>query len=385
MTDLRVAIVAGEASGDVLGAGLMAAIKERRPDVQFEGIGGPQMLAQGLHSLFPADELAIMGLAEVLRHLPRILRIRSRLLKHFLAWKPQVFIGIDSPDFNLPLEGKLRRSEVPTVHYVSPSVWAWRRSRIHGIARSVDRMLVLFPFEEAFYREYGVPARFVGHPLAERIAPIDLHSGREAARVRLGLPQGKRIIAMLPGSRPNELHYLAAPFLQAAVWCCERRNDLHFVVPLLNDMTRSLFERARTQVGAQLPMTLVAGQSLEAMGAAEAVLLASGTATLEAMLVGRPMAVAYRMSAPTYWLAKRLVHVPHIALPNLLAGRALVPELIQHDASPENLGAALLRWLDEPERVEEVCRSFAEIGATLKHRADQRAAEAVLELLSDAR
>jgi len=384
MTDLRVAIVAGEASGDALGAGLMAAIKERRPDAEFEGIGGPQMLAQGLCSLFPAEDLAIMGLVEVLQYLPRILHIRSRLLRHFLASKPQVFIGIDSPDFNLPLEGKLRRGGVPTVHYVSPTVWAWRRSRIHGITRSVDHMLVLFPFEDAFYREYGISVRFVGHPLAERIAPVDLQSGREAARARLDLPQGKRIIAMLPGSRPNELHYLAAPFLRAAAWCCERRGDLHFVVPLLNDMIRSLFQQAHSQVGHHLPMTLVAGQSLDAMSAAEAVLLASGTATLEAMLVGRPMVVAYRMSAPTYWLAKRLVEVPYIALPNLLAGRALVPELIQHGASPENLGAELLRWLDEPERVEEVCLSFAEIGGTLKYRADQRAAEAVLELLGDA-
>jgi lipid-A-disaccharide synthase len=375
---MHVGVVAGEASGDLLGAGLIGAIKRRCPDAVFEGIAGPRMVAQGCKALLPAERLAVMGLVEVVRHLPELLRIRMHLLRHMLRQRPDVFVGIDSPDFNLPLERRLKASGLPIVHYVSPKVWAWRRSRARTIARSVDLLLTLFPFEASFYEQHQVRVRFVGHPLADHI-PLDVD--RQESRMRLGILQDKRVVALLPGSRTTEVRYLAAPFLQTARWCLERRPDLHFLVPLISPATRELFCQALNALGCELPVTVLQGESLTAMGAADVVLTASGTATFEAMLLKRPMVVAYRMSPLTYRLAKRLVQVPYIALPNLLAGGQLVPEFIQEAATPQALGSALLGWLDGAADTQAVMEAYAELHHALRRDADERAAEAVLEVI----
>jgi lipid-A-disaccharide synthase len=318
-----------------------------------------------------------MGLFEVVLHLPELLWIRGRLLRSFRSHPPDVFVGIDSPDFTLPIEHALKRRGVRTVHYVSPSVWAWRRGRVHKIRQAVDMMLTLLPFEADFYREHRVPVRFVGHPLADRISPV---TDSAASRAALGIPQGSTVVALLPGSRVNEVRYLAPPFLQTAAWLQRRRADLHFVVPLVSPPTVEAFEQVRRRLGSELPISVVRDASRQAMSAAEVVLTASGTATLEAMLLGRPTVVAYRMSPPTYLLAKRLVKVPHIALPNLLAGRRLVPELIQHAVTAEHLGAAVLHWLQAPEARRELAQAFSALRVHLQQGADRQAARAVLDV-----
>jgi lipid-A-disaccharide synthase len=375
---LRVGMVAGEASGDQLGAGLVRALRRRHPDAVFEGVGGPRMEACGFTSLWPIDPLAVMGLFEVVRHLPGLLELRRALRRHFTAVRPDVFIGIDAPDFNLPLERNLRRRGVKTAHFVSPSVWAWRRSRVRGIARSVDLMLTLFPFESDFYAGHDVPVRCVGHPLAD-VFPE--HPDREAARGRLGLSGRNGFVALLPGSRAAEVRSLAGPFIETAAWCLRRRPGLRFLVPLANRACAELFEAALARHGAGLPLVKLDGRSREAMEAADVVLTASGTATLEAMLMKRPMVVAYRLSAPTYHLARMMVKTPHFSLPNLLAGRALVPEFLQAEVTAARLGAALLYWLDHPAAARELCAEFSRIHADLRRNADRTAAEAVLELV----
>lgn len=383
---MRIGIVAGEASGDLLGAGLIRALRERYPDAVFEGIAGPRMIEQGCRALYPASRLAVMGITEVLGRLFELLRIRAHLLRHFTAHPPDVFIGIDAPDFNLALERGLKRADIPTVHYVSPSVWAWRRYRVRGIARSVDRMLTLFPFEAAFYAahtEHPVAARFVGHPLADAIAP----PGAEDAALRLrlrsefNLPAGAQVIALLPGSRETELHRLAAPFIQAAAWCAAQRPALRFIAPQASALTRKLFDQALEQYAPRLPVTLIDGRAQDALRVADAALIASGTATLEAMLLRRPMVVAYRMAPLTAWIARRMLKVPWFSLPNLLAGKALVPEFSQEQVTAENLGRALLNCLDDASRRAEINRAFDTIHHTLRRNADTAAAAAVLELL----
>lgn len=374
---LRIGIVAGEVSGDAIAAGLIAAIRERVPDAVFEGVAGPRMQAAGCVSLLPMERLSVMGLTEVLTHLPGLLAMRRTLRRHFLAQPPDLFVGVDAPDFNLGLERALKRAGIRTLHYVSPSVWAWRRYRVRKIAASVDCMLTLFPFEARFYHEQQVPARFVGHPLADLIADdID----RDAARERLGIVPAGPLVALLPGSRVSELRRLARPFLEAAAWCLERRADLEFVVPLASDSCRAVFEAALAECGATLPVTLLAGQGLEAMAAADAVVLASGTAALECMLLKRPMVVAYRLSALSYRLARLLVRTPFYSLPNLLAGRPLVTELIQHEASAENLGREVLELLGNPARVQQLTDAFAVLHAELRRDASHGAAQAVLQL-----
>jgi lipid-A-disaccharide synthase len=375
---MRIGIVAGEASGDLLAADLMQAIRARVPDVQFEGIAGPLMQSAGCQVLFPAEKLAVMGFVEVLAHLPELLRIRRTLRRHFLDHPPDLFIGVDAPDFNLALERRLKRAGIPTVHYVSPSVWAWRRKRLAGIAKSVDLMLTLFPFEADLYRDRQIPVHFVGHPLADRIPE---HCRRRAVRLALKLPERGRILALLPGSRRSEVSRLAEPFLGAALWLRNQLPDLQFIAPLATEATREQFEAVRRRVAPDLPVTILESQSREAMCAADAVLLASGTATLECLLLKRPMVVAYRLSPITYWLARRLLTVPYYSLPNNLAGRSLVPEITQQDVTPERLGEALLGYLRDPEASKELVEAFTGIHHQLRRDASRSAAHAVLELL----
>lgn len=373
---LRIGIVAGESSGDMLGAALMAAIKQRLPEAVFTGIAGPRMIEQGCRALFPAEKLAVMGLVEVLGHYRELSRIRKQLIRDFLADPPDVFIGIDAPDFNLGLEGALRRGAIPTVHYVSPSVWAWRRYRLKKIARSTDLMLTLFPFEAAFYEEHHIPVRYVGHSLADA---IPLEADRAGARRQLGLPQQDEVVALLPGSRMTEVRMLGEVFIAAAKRLRERRPRLRFVAPLATAATRALFtEQLRDS---DLPITIVDGQSQQALAAADAAMVASGTATLEALLLKCPMVMAYRLKPLTYWLAKRLVKVPYFSLPNLLAQRALVPELIQEAATAERLAQAVETHLDDKPASARLIAEFRAIHLGLRRDAARQAAHAVLALL----
>jgi lipid-A-disaccharide synthase len=377
---MHVAIVAGELSGDLLGAGLMVALRARYPQLRFTGIGGPEMLAQGFETLAPMERLAVMGLVEVLRHLPGLLALRRRLCRQFITDPPLAFVGIDAPDFNLGLERRLRAAGIPTVHYVSPSVWAWRPGRVRKIARAVDLMLALFPFEAAFYQRHGVPVHAVGHPLADA---IPLRSDPAAARRALGLLEltGAPLVALLPGSRLGEISRLGRLLLDTAVWLHARRPELRFVLPAATPRLYEMLERLRADRAPGLPLALVQGQSRTVMAAAAVVLLASGTATLEAMLLKRPMVVAYRVAPATAWLARRLVTVSHFALPNLLAGRELVPEFIQEAATVENLGPAVLRWLDQPLARERLTAEFDALHRDLRRDASRQAADAIVELL----
>ncbi len=375
----RVGLIAGEASGDLLGAGLVREIRRRYPEALFEGVAGPSMLDEGVRGWLPMERLSVMGLAEVVRHLPELLAIRREVVGRILASRPNVLVGIDSPDFNLGVEAKARAAGIPTVQYVSPSVWAWRQGRIRQIARAADLVLCLLPFETRVYEEAGLKAVFVGHPMADA---IPLEPDRAGARGRLGLAPGETVVALLPGSRAGEVQRLGPVFAGAAAWLAERRDDVKFVAPMATPTVRRLFEG---HVAAEAPganVRLVDGRSRDVLEAADAVLVASGTATLEAALFKRPMVVAYRVSETTRRIFEtlKLLKVPYVALPNLLAGEALVPELLQEAASPEALGEAVLGFLDDPERCARLVGRFAQIHRVLKRDADRRAAEAVLAL-----
>ena len=371
---LRIALVAGEASGDILGAGLMQALKARHPQVEFIGVGGPRMEAEGLVSAFPMERLAVMGLVEVLGRLRELLARRKRLIRDLIEARPDVFIGIDAPDFNLTLELKLRQAGIRTVHYVSPSVWAWRQKRVLKIREACDLMLTLFPFEARFYLEHQVPVRFVGHPLANTIA---LQADRVAAREVLGLAQEDAVVALLPGSRGGEVARLGALFLDAAERLRTLRPGVQFVLPCANAERRAQLEAMLA--GRDLPLRLLDGRSHEALAACDAVLIASGTATLEALLHKRPMVVAYKVAPLTYRILRRLVKSPYISLPNLLAERMLVPELIQDAATPEALAATLLPLLENGTTQ---TAEFAAIHRSLRLDASTQAAEAVLALIA---
>lgn len=376
---MRIGIVAGEASGDLLGAGLITSLREQYPDAVFEGIAGPQMIAAGCRALFPAEKLAVMGLVEVLAHLREILKIRKQLFHHFRENPPDIFVGIDAPDFNLTLERRLREKGIKTVHYVSPSVWAWRQKRVKKIARSVDLMLVLFPFEEEFYRQHNVPVKFVGHPLADM---IPLCVDRVQARDQLGLAQGQKLLALLPGSRSGEVQRLAEPFVRAAMLCKQQQPELCFIAPMASGKVRAQFENILREIAPALEVTLLDGKSREAMAAADVVLLASGTAALEAMLLKRPMVVAYILAPLTYWMLKkfRMLKVSLYSLPNLLAGREVVRECIQEDATAENLAAAVLELLTHAGKMEALQEEFSRIHTNLRRDASSQAARAVLQL-----
>nr|WP_198920059.1 lipid-A-disaccharide synthase [Pseudomonas chlororaphis] len=372
MSKLRIALVAGEASGDILGAGLMRALKVQHPAVEFIGVGGPLMQAEGLVSYFPMERLAVMGLVEVLGRLRELLARRKKLVQTLIAEKPDVFIGIDAPDFNLNIELQLRQAGIKTVHYVSPSVWAWRQKRVLKIREGCDLMLTLFPFEAKFYEEKGVPVRFVGHSLADA---IPLEADRAAARAELGLPDGP-LVALMPGSRGGEVGRLGALFLDAAQRLRALRPGVRFVMPCASPERRTQLEELLA--GRDLPLTLLNGQSHQALAACDAVLIASGTATLEALLYKRPMVVAYRLAPLTFWILKRMVKSPYISLPNLLAQHLLVPELLQDDATAEALAQTLSPLIEDGQ---EQTRGFDEIHRTLRRDASNQAAEAVLNLI----
>lgn len=380
----RIALVAGEASGDVLGAGLIAELRQRFPDAEFTGIGGEAMRAAGMATWHDAGELAVMGLAEVLRHLPRLLRLRHSLRRRLLAWQPDVFIGIDAPDFNLGVEKWLKQRGIRTVHYVSPSVWAWREKRAEKIGRSADRVLCLFPMEPPIYARHGVDARFIGHPLADE---MPLEPDRHFARQSLGLDQTRPVLAVLPGSRVGEIERLGANFLAAAARVLSAEPSLQIVAPMANARARAVFEdvlAAHPDAATLTPsLRLIDGGARTLMIASDVILLASGTAALEAMLAKRPMVVAYKVSPITYRLVKALglLKVDSVALPNVLAGERLVPELMQHDCTPQNLADAILRWLRDPAAVDMLQPRFQQLHLQLRQDASAQAAGVVAELL----
>jgi lipid-A-disaccharide synthase len=380
---LRVGIVAGEASGDTLGAALIAALRARVPDVQFFGMAGPKMVAAGCEAWASSDDLGVMGLVEVLTHLPRLLKLRRSLVTRFLEARPDVVVGIDVPDFNLGLTKRLKRGGLRTVQYVSPQVWAWRQGRVKTIGQSVDLVLCLLPFETEFYAQHGVRAEFVGHPLADQ---IPLQIDRAAARDALGIDPSALVVALLPGSRMGEVERLGADFVRAAAWIAARRPGAgaartKFVAPMASRRVRESFEKQRAAVADAPVIDVLDGQAQRALAAADGVIVASGTATLETTLTKRPMVVAYRLGAMTAFLLRRLglVKVPYFSQPNLLLGRRRVPEFFQEAVTGEALGEALLQQVADPAQVAELQREFLGVHELLRRGGADRAAAAILD------
>ncbi len=375
-------MVAGEASGDLLGAHLIAALSARRPELRFAGIGGPKMQAEGFQSLYPMEKLSVRGYAEVLRHYREIAGIRRHLASRLLEDRPAIFIGVDAPDFNLDLERGLKGAGIPTVHYVSPSIWAWRAGRMGKISAAVSHMLALFPFEAPLYEKAGVPVTYVGHPLADLI-PLEVN--KDEARAQLRLPMRHPIIALLPGSRKSELHYMAETFVKTARRLYEELKEIHFVCPMATRETRDLFETAvRHHAGGELPLTLLFGHSHEALAAADVALVASGTASLEAALFKTPMVVAYRMSPLTWALMRHMIRLPYVGLPNILANEALVAEFLQHRATPGALSAAIIELMHDADRQRRQVARFRELHLNLRQNTAEKAADAVLQVLDSA-
>ncbi|EKO3912014.1 lipid-A-disaccharide synthase [Vibrio metschnikovii] len=373
---LRIGIVAGELSGDTLGEGFIKAIKTRYPNAEFVGIGGPKMIDQGCHSLFDMEELAVMGLVEVLGRLPRLLKVKAELVQHFTQNPPDVFIGIDAPDFNLRLERDLKQAGIKTVHYVSPSVWAWRQKRIFKIAAATDLVLAFLPFEKAFYDRFNVPCEFIGHTLADA---LPLQPDKQAAQRLLGLDEKKRWLAVLPGSRGSEMKLLAQPFIETCQRLHQTYPELGFVVALVNSQRREQFEAVWQQVAPELDFTLIDDTARHVITASDVVMLASGTVALECMLLKRPMVVGYKVNAITAFLARRLVKIPYVSLPNILAGQELVKEFIQQECSVDNLYHELTRLLQSDNQA--LLDKFTEMHHWIRKDADQQAAQAVLTLI----
>ena len=377
---LRIALVAGEASGDLLGAHLIAALKAKLPGAIFYGIGGPRMEGQGMTCWWPMGELSVMGYWDALKNYRRIAGIRRQLKKRLKSERPDIFIGIDAPDFNLGLEASMKAAGVPTVHYVSPSIWAWRGGRIHSIGRAVNRVLALFPLEPPLYQKEGIPVTYVGHPLADS---IPLTTDRLAVCEKLGLPKTVPMFALLPGSRRGELETMADTFIQTARLIRERyQPQAQFVVPLATRETRLQFEAAMyRQQAADIPFRLLFGHAQDAVGAAHVALIASGTASLEAALIKRPMVITYKIAKFSYWLMKRMAYLPYVGLPNVLCGRFVVPEILQDAATPENLAEALNQLYVDKENSAAIEAAFTDLHLQLRQNTAEKAAQAVLECL----
>lgn len=378
---IRIALVAGEASGDLLASHLIAALKVHLPDAEFFGIGGPKMAAQGLDAWYPLETLAVRGYIEVLKHYREISGIRRQLKQRLLADPPDVFIGVDAPDFNLGLEADLKRRGIRTIHYVSPSIWAWRDKRIKRMKAAVSRVLALFPMEPPLYEQENIPVDYVGHPLADL---IPLETSKAAIREKLGIAQNMPVFALLPGSRQSELQYMADTFVQTAQAIREKHlPNAYFIVPLTTRETRLQFEEAIYRQGAsELPFRLLFGHAQDAVGAADAVLVASGTATLEVALVKRPMVITYKMARFSYWLMKRMGYLPYVGLPNILAGRFVVPEILQDEAEPTRLAEALVAACQDKEGAAKLDEVFTDIHLQLRQNTAEKAAAAVLDCLN---
>lgn len=384
-TNPTIAIVAGEVSGDILGAGLIRELKLIYPNAKFIGIAGQQMLNEGCETLVDMEEIAVMGLVEILKHLPRLLKIRKNIVQYFSHHKPDIFIGIDAPEFNLYVEDKLKAQGIKTIHYVSPSVWAWRQNRIHKIARATNMVLAFLPFEKAFYDKFNVPCRFIGHTMADA---IPLQPDRSSACQALNLNENQRYVAILVGSRGAEVEMLTEPFFKTALMLKEKHPDLKFLVPLINQKRRNQFEQICAQISPHLSdddFILLDGKARQAMIVADATLLASGTAALECMLCKSPMVVGYRMKPLTYWLAKHLVRTPYVSLPNLLVNDMLVPEMIQEDCTPKKLAEKMEPYLGEGavENRRVLIERFIELHQLVRKNADKQAAQAVVDLLGN--
>ena len=376
---LRIGIVVGEASGDLLGAELIKDMKEKYIDIEVVGIGGKHLIENGCQSLFDMERLSVMGIFEIFGRFFELLDIRKKLTKYFIENPPDIFIGIDAPDFNLTLEENLRSQGIRTVHYVSPSVWAWRESRIKKISRAVDLMLVLFPFELPYYEKNNIKARFVGHPLA---AQLNKTPDKNGARDALGLPRDKTIIALMPGSRKSELNRHSTIFLETALWCQERHENIYFVTSMVDEQTRDIFSKAINKICPDLPISIFTDDSRRVMEASDLLLLASGTITLEAMLLKKPMVVAYRIFWLTYQVVRRLIRARYVALPNLLAGKGLLPECLQNDCTPEKLGAELSAWLNDESAVEKLKHEFDVIHQGMVQQKRHSAVDAIMPLIS---
>ncbi|MCC7486860.1 MAG: lipid-A-disaccharide synthase [Burkholderiales bacterium] len=376
---VTIGVVAGEPSGDLLGAHLVRALSARLPQARFVGIGGPRMISAGVEVLYPLEKLAVRGYVEVLGHVWEILAIRRRLARRFLDEPPALFIGVDAPDFNLRLEARLRAGGVPTVHYVSPSIWAWRGSRIRRIRRAVSKMLLVFPFEAALYERARVDHAYVGHPLA---SALDGFPGRATVREQLRVAAGAPVVALLPGSRASELRLLGGLFVETALRIAAAVPGTVFLVPLATRETRELFEAEllRRDTGA-LRLTMLFGHAHEAMAAADVVLAASGTATLEAALLGRAMVITYRVPRLSWWLMKPRGYLPYVGLPNILAGEFIVPEFLQEQATPENLSGAVLKFLEDGALRSALEERLAALGRELKQDTGELAARAILPLI----
>jgi len=377
---MRLAMVAGEASGDMLAGLLLSGMKARWADLAAAGVGGPRMVAQGFEAWWPSDKLAVRGYVEVLRHYRRIAGLRRQLTTRLLGERPDVFIGVDAPDFNLDLEARLKAAGIKTIHFICPSIWAWRGERVSKIARSVDHVLCLFPFEPALLTQHGIAATYVGHPLADA---IPLEAPRAAARQALGLTDAEAVVALLPGSRRSEIHYIAPLFLQAAARLHLQRPELRFVLPVVPGL-RALLESMLTRHAPATPITLLDGRSHEALAACDVTLIASGTATLEAALFKRPMVIAYRMNALSWQIMRRMQYQAWVGLPNILCRDFVVPERIQGDADPATLAADVLAWLDAPARGEVLKHRFAELHHLLRRDTARSASDAIAQILGQA-
>jgi lipid-A-disaccharide synthase len=384
---MKVGIVAGEASGDLLGSHLIQALKKYNPDIEFVGIAGPKMMAEGAKTLFPIEHLSVRGYIEVIRHLPKLLKIRSQLKQYFIENPPDVFIGIDAPDFNFGVEQTLKKHGITTIHYVSPSIWAWRKGKIRKIKRAVSHMLALFPFEPEIYEQSGVKVTYVGHPLADE---LPLKPSKAAARESLKLKNAKLVITLLPGSRQSEVKQLARTLVETAKIIYQEQPEVNFLVPLITRETRAIFEQALYAVHHEnpeinLPLQILFGHAHMAIEASDIVIVASGTATLEAALIKRPMVITYRMPWLSWQILKRMLYLPYVGLPNVLAKRFVVPELLQKEATPEKLAEATLKLVSDKEQVKAIQETFTDIHKQLRQKADEKAAQVVMSYLNAGR